>query len=151
MVLRIRQFYSFNATVFFRFATLWGNFCCVCECEAAAEHKDELFPPYSLVLCWLSFQTSAESLSDKSFFRGCFQLSSHYGSWQFGTKLFTVKGGTHFQRVPVLMERRWQEHSQQTHRSRCKMWRKAALLFLSSLISRGRNVWQQSFPLKYCC
>lgn len=43
-MLRVRQFYSFNATVFFRFATLWGNFFCVCECAAAAEHKDELFP-----------------------------------------------------------------------------------------------------------
>lgn len=66
------------------------------ESKHLSERQDELFLHVASVcaapcVCSLTNMHWQQSPSDKSLFSGCLRLSTYYGSWQFRTKLFTVK------------------------------------------------------------
>ncbi len=73
------------------------HYVCMYVCiQALVEQKDELFLLIASVcaalsVCSLTNISWQQSPSDKSLFSGCLRLSAYYGSWQFRTKLFTVK------------------------------------------------------------
>lgn len=111
--------------------------------QAAAKHKNELsLHIASVCVCSLTNVCWQQSPSDKSLFNRCLRLSTYYGSWQFRTKLFTVKRNlpqacscVNGEKMTGTLTANTVELLQDVAR------KKGAYLFLSSLIYRGRNVW----------